>query len=71
MTAQRDATTGERGDKGYRSIEGTARLDQVVDSARTLPAEYLTETGTNISDAFIDWARPLVGGALPEYVTLA
>jgi ATP-dependent phosphofructokinase / diphosphate-dependent phosphofructokinase len=71
VTAQRDATAGERGDKGYRSVEGTARLDQVADTARPLPAEYLTANGTNISDAFVDWVRPLVGGALPEYISLS
>ena len=69
VTAGRD-NGGERGDKGYRAVEGTARLDQVSDAPRTLPEEYLTPTGTGVSEAFLDWARPLIGGALPEYTTL-
>ncbi len=69
VTAGRD-TGGERGDKGYRAVEGTARLDQVSDAPRTLPEEYLTPAGTDVSEAFLDWARPLIGGALPEYTTL-
>jgi 6-phosphofructokinase 1 len=77
VTVQRDLSERpERGDRetrerGYRSVEGTARLDQVSDQARRLPEEYLSESGTQVSQAFLDWARPLIGGALPEYVTLA
>jgi 6-phosphofructokinase 1 len=70
VTAQRDQHTADKGDKGYRVVEGSARLDQVKESARTLPDAYLTESGTNVADAFTDWARPLIGGALPEYISL-
>lgn len=70
VTAGRDATSGERGDKGYRAVEGTARMDQVATEPRLLPDHYLTESGTQVSDAFVDWARPLIGGALPEYISL-
>lgn len=70
MTVQRDSHS-DRGDKGYRSLEGTARLDQVPATPRLLPAEYISESGTNVTDAFTDWARPLIGGALPEYTSLA
>jgi ATP-dependent phosphofructokinase / diphosphate-dependent phosphofructokinase len=69
VTAGRDQAS-DRGDKGYRTIEGTARLDQISDAPRTLPTEYVNEAGTNVTDAFTDWARPLVGGALPEYIAL-
>lgn len=77
VTIQRDLSErAERGDRetrerGYRSVEGTARLDQVSDSARRLPDEYLNEAGTHISQAFLDWAKPLIGGAMPEYVVLS
>ena len=70
MAVQRDAHA-DRGDKGYRSLEGTARLDQVPAEARLMPAEYISESGTNVTEAFTDWARPLIGGALPEYTALA
>jgi len=71
VLVQRDAHGSDRGDRGYRSVEGTARLDQVGETPRLLPAEYVSDSGTNVTDAFLDWARPLVGGALPEYVTLS
>ena len=70
MTVQRDPH-GERGDKGYRSIESTARLDQVPDAPRLLSEEYLNAAGTNVTEAFTDWCRPLIGGALPEYTSLS
>ena len=68
-TVSRD-TSQERGDKGYRTMEGSAQLSQVSDAPRTLQDDYINATGTNVTDAFTDWARPLIGGALPEYVSL-
>jgi 6-phosphofructokinase len=77
VTVQRDMSERpERGDRetrerGYRSVEGTSRLDQIGTDARPLPAEYLGESNTQVSQAFLDWAKPLIGGALPEYVSLS
>ena len=71
VTAGRDAHSGERNDRGYRSVEVTVQLAQVEDAPRQLPSHYVNESGTQISEAFVDWARPLVGGALPEYISLA
>jgi 6-phosphofructokinase len=71
VTAGRDAHLGERGDRGYRSVEVTVQLNQVGNEPRLLPANYMNESGTQVTDAFLDWARPLVGGALPEYISLA
>ena len=70
VTVQRDSPISDRNDRGYRSVEGTMRLDQVNDAPRSLPDNFINESGTNVSDAFLDWARPLVGGALPEYFAL-
>ncbi len=70
MVVQRDHHA-DRGDKGYRSLEGTLRIDQVPSTPRLLPENYLNEHGTNVTDAFTDWCRPLIGGALPEYTSLA
>ena len=70
MIVQRDPSA-DRGDKGYRSLEGSARLDQVPATPRLMPDNYINEHGTNVTDAFTDWCRPLIGGALPEYTSLA
>ena len=71
VTAGRDAHSGERGDRGYRSVVVTVQLNNVVAAPRLLPANYISASGTQVSEAFTDWARPLVGGALPEYISLA
>lgn len=69
VLVNRDPAGGDR-DKGYKVIESSARLEQVSDLPRQLPDEYLSESGTQPSEAFLEWAKPLIGGALPEYVAL-
>ena len=59
-----------RGDKGYKVIEQTLQLDQVEEFPRVFPDEFIAGE-TNVSDAFLDWARPLLGGPLPEYAALS
>ncbi len=73
VSIQRDPHGSDRNDRerGYRSVEGTARLDQVGDAPRAMPAEYLAENGVGVTSAFTDWAKPLIGGALAEYVSLS
>jgi 6-phosphofructokinase 1 len=73
VSIQRDPHGSDRNDRerGYRSVEGTARLDQVGEEPRALPAEYLAENGVGVTAAFTDWAKPLIGGALAEYVSLS
>lgn len=71
LLVQRDVHAVERGDRGYKLIEGTANIDNVSDTPRALPAEFLNETGTQVSETFLDWVRPLIGGALPEYTSLS
>jgi 6-phosphofructokinase 1 len=73
VSIQRDPHGTDRNDRerGYRSVEGTARLDQVGETPRQLPAEYLAENGLGVTSAFTDWAKPLIGGALAEYVSLS
>lgn len=71
VTAGRDSHSGERGDRGYRSVEVTVKLADVSETPRALPPHFVSESGTQITEAFTDWARPLIGGALPEYISLA
>ncbi|HEX8552050.1 MAG TPA: 6-phosphofructokinase [Abditibacteriaceae bacterium] len=71
VVLQRDLHTADKGEKGYRAVEGTQQIAQVNEGARRLPAAFLTASGTQISDEFTEWARPLIGGALTEYTSLA
>lgn len=50
----------------YRCITGTAPLIDVAnDKVRTLPREFMDASGTMISDAFRDYALPLIGDIPP------
>jgi len=48
----------------YRCSMGLAPLDQVANAERMLPDEYMNEAGNFVTDAFIEYARPLIGGRL-------
>ena len=36
-------------------------LQQVANSERTFPADWITENGTDVTDDFVRYARPLIG----------
>ena len=59
-----------KGEKGYKVVESSLRFEEIEEFPRSVPAHYITESGTGVSDAFIDWVKPLIGGALPEYTAL-
>lgn len=65
---QRDGLGSERG--GYKSVDGTARIDQIDPAPRLLPKEYIAENGFGPSEAFTAWLRPLIGSLATEYVSL-
>lgn len=58
----------ESGSQGeYRCITGTTPLLNIANSERKMPAHYINQEGNFVTQAFLDYARPLVGGPLPEY----
>lgn len=65
---QRDGLGSEKG--GYKSVDGTVRLDQIDSAPRLLPDEYIAENGFGPSESFQSWLRPLVGSLVSEYVSL-
>jgi 6-phosphofructokinase 1 len=60
----------DRDAQQYKPIYGTARLEDVAGSHRPLPREYLNERGNDVTEALVEYVRPLTGGPLPEYVSL-
>jgi 6-phosphofructokinase 1 len=54
----------------YSCGTGTAELSEVAIKAKPMPADYLTQDGYFVTQAFLDYARPLVG-SLPEYGNLS
>jgi len=54
----------------YKVTTGLAPLDKVANAEKKLPAEYINESGNFVTEAFLDYARPLIGGPLPPYTRL-
>jgi 6-phosphofructokinase 1 len=54
----------------YRCTIGMADLEQIANVEKRLPADFHTEEGNFVTDAFIDYALPLVGAPLPQFVEL-
>lgn len=57
-------------DDPYRCETSLAPLDDVANHERTLPPEFLTTDGLGVTPAFVEYARPLLGGPLPAYARL-
>lgn len=54
----------------YHCTTGLAELAQVANVQRLLPAEYLDASKTMVTQAFYDYALPLIGAELPQYPRL-
>jgi 6-phosphofructokinase len=60
----------EPGD-AYRCTTGLAPLEEVASVEKLLPDEFINADGNFVTEAFKAYTRPLMGGPLPGYVTLA
>lgn len=62
---------------GFDRIPGTVYgittrlipVEQVMLEERVLPDCFINEAGNDVTDAFVDWCRPLIGGPLRQFVT--
>ncbi len=54
----------------YEAELGLADLDAVANAEKLVPDEFIAESGNDVTQAFIDYASPLIGGPLPPYVRL-
>ena len=50
----------------YSCTTGLAELEQVANKQRLMPDEYLDASKTMVTQAFFEYARPLIGDPLPE-----
>jgi len=57
----------------YHCSTGVAALEGIANKEKRLPAEFMNEAGNWPSEAFLGWARPLIGEPWPpqRYVRLA
>ena len=51
----------------YSCTVGLAPLDQVAGRVKAMPEEYLDRPRGFVTDGFIKYARPLIGGPLPRF----
>ncbi|UCH36389.1 MAG: 6-phosphofructokinase [Armatimonadota bacterium] len=54
----------------YRVSTGMAPLEEVANAEKPVPPEFINERGNFVTEAFIEYARPLIGGPLPTYARL-
>jgi 6-phosphofructokinase 1 len=55
------------GTSPYRCETGLHPLEEVANAERPMPDEYISRAGNDVTPAFIEYARPLIGGPLPAY----
>ena len=53
--------------KDYSCRTGTAPLADVGGKVKVMPEDFLTRGEYNVTDKFLEYARPLIGGPLPRY----
>ncbi len=49
----------------YKCTTGLAELSDVANGEKKVPAEYINDTGNGVTDAMLDYVRPLVQGEAP------
>lgn len=54
----------------YKSEFELIALEQVANIEKKFPMEWINKRGNGIEKAFIDYCTPLIGQALPDYVSL-
>lgn len=50
----------------YKALYDKVKLEVVANSERFIPKEWLAKGGIDVTDAFIEYARPLIQGGWPE-----
>ncbi len=51
----------------YRVKYDKVPLEVVANAEREFPEEWIAENKSDVSDGFVKWALPLIGGPLPEF----
>ena len=54
----------------YHCATGLVEAEKVALAEHKMPREYIHEEGFHITDAYRQYAMPLLGGPLPTYVRL-
>ncbi|MEE9140838.1 MAG: 6-phosphofructokinase [Alphaproteobacteria bacterium] len=62
----RDGTVTIRRVGGYAVDYGFEPLEAVAGKTRTMPDEFIAGSGTDVTDAFVSYLRPLLGSDMPQ-----
>ena len=54
----------------YKWSTGLADLELVANAEKLIPDEFIAEDANDVTAAFLEYARPLIGGPLPKYAYL-
>jgi 6-phosphofructokinase 1 len=54
----------------YRWATGLAPLEKVANAERKVPDAFISADGNDVTPAFLEYARPLIGPPLPHYARL-
>jgi len=54
----------------YRSRTALVPLERVANRVRPVPDDFIAPSGSDVTGAYLDYARPLLGGELPRYARL-
>jgi 6-phosphofructokinase len=54
----------------YRVTTGTTPLEIVANQQKLLPDDFVTPAGNGMTPAFVNYATPLIGDPLPEFMRL-
>ena len=54
----------------YRVSTQLVDVKEVMMTEKTLPKEYINAQGNGVTEAFVNWCRPLLGSPIPRMLTL-
>ena len=54
----------------YKAYTGTTPLEIVANQQKRLPDDFVNQEGNGMTDAFVEYASPLIGEQLPEFERL-
>jgi 6-phosphofructokinase 1 len=56
--------------RDYQVTTGSVSLEVVANQQKRLPDEFISPSGVGLTDAFVSYATPLIGGPLPDFLRL-
>ena len=63
-------TLTRKNNEPYECESGLVELEKVALRTRNVPNEFISNESNFVSKQFLEYARPLIGGPLPEYAHL-